>query len=175
VDYFIKTISKIGYDLTLDIYGTGDKENELKELIDRKISANNVSLKGFLSQKELFSILPEYDAGIAFVYDKTWDSIYSKAPSLKTLEYAAAGLPVIASKTQGHLDYMNRFGFRFLLFSNNFKSFCDLIKKIVLQGFNENDVKKNLECIKQFEWDNITKKKLFPLYENLAKNHDEDI
>jgi glycosyltransferase involved in cell wall biosynthesis len=128
VDYFIKTIAKIGYDLTLDIYGTGDKENELKELIDRKISANNVSLKGFLSQKELFSILPEYDAGIAFVYDKTWDSIYSKAPSLKTLEYAAAGLPVIASKTQGHLDYMNRFGFRFLLFSNFFNSFCDLIK-----------------------------------------------
>ncbi len=168
VEYFIKTTAKLGYDLTLHIYGKGDTENELNKLINYKYSSTNVRLKGFLSQKDLFSLLPEYDAGIAFIYDGPGSSIFGKAPSLKSLEYAAAGIPVIASKTLGHLDYMNRFGFKFEIFNNTFESFFQLIQKLVYQGFDENLVLNNLNCIKRFDWDVIAKTKLIPLYENLG-------
>jgi glycosyltransferase involved in cell wall biosynthesis len=168
VDYFMKTTARLGYDLTLDIYGQGDTEHELHELINQRFFDRNVSLKGFISQEKLFSLLPKYDAGIAFIHVGPGASIFSRAPSLKSLEYAAAGLPVIASNTLGHLDYMNRFGFRFELFNNTFESLYNVIKQIVVQGFDENDVTNNLNCVKRFDWELITQTKLFPLYNNLA-------
>jgi glycosyltransferase involved in cell wall biosynthesis len=154
--------------LKLDIYGQGDAENELQEIIKQHFSSNNVSLKGFVSQDKLFSLLPNYDVGVAFIYDHPEASFYCKAPSLKSLEYAAAGLPVIASKTPGHLDYMNRFGFKFELFNNTLESFQKLINKLTVYGFNENDVANNLKSAKRFDWDVIAQTKLLPFYEDLV-------
>jgi glycosyltransferase involved in cell wall biosynthesis len=88
---------------------------------------------------------------------------------LKSLEYAAAGLPIIASKTLGHLDYMNRFGFKFELFNNTFESFYKLIKKLDEQGFDEKDVANNLKCVQRFDWDVIAQTKLLPLYKDLSE------
>jgi glycosyltransferase involved in cell wall biosynthesis len=168
VDHFIRANAKFGNNLKLDIYGQGNAELELKELIEKKDATSNVSLKGFLYQEELFSLLPKYDAGIAYIHNEPGASIYSRAPSLKSLEYAAAGLPVIASNTLGHLDYMKRFGFKFELFNNTFGSFNDLIRKLTIKGFNENDVKNNLHCVKLFDWNLIAEAKLLPFYEKLA-------
>ena len=168
VDYFIKSASRIGHKLTLDIYGQGDTENELRELIHHLFAGSTVSLKGFVSQDELFSLLPDYDAGIAFIHDGPGSTIYSKAPSLKSLEYVAAGLPVMASKTPGHLDYMNRFGFKFELFNNTLESFSRSMQRLVEHGVDENDIANNLNCVKRFDWDVIAQTRLFPLYEDLA-------
>ena len=166
--FFVKASQRLGGNLRLDIYGQGDAEQDLSVLIKEQLQCSNVFLKGCRTQNTLFAIMSEYDAGIAYIASGNGTSIFDKAPSLKSIEYAAAGLPILASRTQGHLDFMKRYGFNFELFNNTFEEFYNSMNKLVKHGVDEKDLENNLSSVKKLDWNNIILSKLLPLYEKLA-------
>lgn len=168
INMFQKAMNSLKVSIKLDIYGKGNALEDITMLIKNKSLQNSICLKGVLPQKELFVKLGEYDVGIAYVPNEGEGRLFSKAPSLKSLEYAAAGLHVIASATQGHKDYMNRFGFEFELFKNSCEDFQAIIKKILTTGFSSKMIEKNQQALENFDWYKIVEKKLIPLYRRLA-------
>lgn len=170
VDMFKSAVEKINPSLKLDIFGQGDAIEDLQKQIESCCLENNISLKGIVAQKELFKRMPEYDAGIAYVPDKGFRTIFSKAPSLKSLEYAASGIPIIASATIGHKYYHNNHGFKFELFDNHCHGFVNALNNLCQNSETQNMVEQNLLAIKNFDWNHIIKTKLLPTYQHLVKN-----
>lgn len=166
VDILIKNFysfsESVKFDATLDIYGAGDAVKELKDLIFNMSAHNIIKLNEALPQESLFQKLADYDVGIAYVpYE-----LFSVAPSLKSIEYAAAGIPILASDTQGHQKYSRDHNFRFKLFSNDSPGFIKAFTEVYLNGFSSNDISANHQAVQPFDWKNIVKYCLLPSLEN---------
>lgn len=163
VEVFSEYARDSNLDLKLDIYGHGNQYHEIKNLIFEKQLSQWVELKGAIPQKELFEIIPEYDAGIAYVpYE-----FFNSAPSLKSLEYVAAKIPVIASDTLGHKEYNKLFGFDFKLFKNTRKDFKLILSDACVKGVTGDNVRKNHRAVLNFDWHYLVEKKLKNVYLNL--------
>lgn len=168
IDFFRHAITELDSSLTLDIYGQGDAASDIQNQIENYNLQNSISLKGVMTQKGLFKVISKYDVGIAYIPDEGVGSMFSKAPSLKSLEYAAAGIPIIASATTGHKYYQDKHGFVFELFNNNCDDFVKVIDKISKNGVLNNMVDQNLIAVKKFDWNHIVESKLLPLYDQLV-------
>jgi glycosyltransferase involved in cell wall biosynthesis len=164
VDNFIFFAESTNWNVSLDIYGTGDSVEHIEKLIKSKSRNNAVNLMGALSQKELFKILPKYDAGIAYVPHE----LYSMAPSLKSLEYAASGIAILASDTVGHNRYCRDHGFSFNFFSNNKNDFIKTFKAAHVSGVPQEEINSNLEAVKFFDWKRIVEERLLPTLTKLV-------
>ena len=164
VDYFLKICDRLNLQLQLDLYGRGAEETIIKNEIAANAGKGRVNFKGLLSQRELFLKLQDYDAGIAWV-PKT---IYSDSPSLKSLEFLAAGLPVIASKTIAH-EHLAHKASKMLLFDNTLESMESVLQELFEKNpFPVDVIKKNRETVKQFDYEQILKQYLFPVFEKLT-------
>src|SRR5690606_5688097 len=76
----------------LHIYGDGpDKARLEKQVADA--GSQCVRFYGLIPQEDLIDIMGTMDGAIGWVPK----SIYNESPSLKVLEYLAAGLPVLAT------------------------------------------------------------------------------
>lgn len=165
VDNFISFANSVKDDVSLDIYGTGNAVTKISSIINNRSANNVVKMMGTIPQADLFKILCEYDAGIAYVpYE-----LYSAAPSLKSLEYAASGIPVLASDTLAHKRYCSEHGFRFGLFNNDKKSFVKYFKSVYENGFNRDDVLTNIQVVKKFDWKNIVDDLLIPQLQKFSR------
>lgn len=129
--------------VTFDMFGDGTNERELIGLVHTRQLETVVRVNGALPQAELFKILPDYDAGLAWI-----------PPSLKAVEYFGSGLGVVASATTGHRRDVDE-GFRAILFEENSQSFTDTIRQATDNGIPRSDIERNLELIKQRDWDRI--------------------
>ncbi|GLQ05764.1 hypothetical protein GCM10007924_09850 [Sneathiella chinensis] len=165
VKEFASFAAQVKEDVSLDIIGGGDA---LEGLL-AKVSAQNwssINLIGSLPQDQVFEKLGQYDLGIAYVPNGRYD----RAPSLKSLELSAAGLPILASDTAGHRDYMDRFGFQFNLFKNQLGSLTENLRSISNADLEKQRMK-NLEVVEGFDWQTIGLQRLLPLYRDLASKH----
>lgn len=116
--------------LSLDIFGTGASEEDLKKYIAMNHLSRVVFLRGVISYKELAKRLTEYDVGLAYIpYNNYYDS-----PALKTLEYMAAGLLVIASDTSGNKMFVKNYH-NGILIPNEVAVWTEAIVKAVNVGF----------------------------------------
>ncbi len=158
-------LRKSNADAELDIYGTGNGMNELRRTICNENLENVVNLKGVLPQQELFKKLCTYDAGIAYVHNQQLDV----APSLKALEFAAAGLPVIASDTLGHRAFIAKDGMRLILFKNNIYDLSDILQYIYNQGISPEIISANSQAVSRFDWQTIVEKDLLPAYASIMQ------
>jgi glycosyltransferase involved in cell wall biosynthesis len=82
----------------LDIYGDGDGKQGIMRAIDERRVAQGIGVHRPIPQPELFKRLSGYDVGLAYVPRRP----YGAALPLKTLEYLACGLPVVAANTVGN-------------------------------------------------------------------------
>lgn len=93
VDLAILSVVKLrkqGVDICLDIYGSGDQQGYLEEIIKKEKAGEYIKLKGH--SKHLADIYPKYDA---FITASDGESF-----GLTTIEALNAGLPVIAYRTR---------------------------------------------------------------------------
>lgn len=164
VEFFNLLCRKSNRSINLDIFGDGDDCETVLNLI-KKYKNSNIRYLGIIPQDELFLKLSEYDAGIAYVPHES----YSMAPSLKSIEYSAAGISVLASDTTGHAKYNDKHGFCFELFPNTKKGFVNVFKKVIEKGFPVEHIKKNKSAVEFFDWNYLTKKNLIPVYEKLYR------
>ncbi|MGH8581957.1 MAG: glycosyltransferase family 4 protein [Gammaproteobacteria bacterium] len=150
----------------LDIIGGGNALGELRNLVECDGLRDCIRLTGPVLQKEIYVLLREYDAGIAYVpYDK-----FSRAPSLKVLEYSAAGLPFMASDTIGHMDYASRFGFSFTPFQNSQEGIVAGLNRICAKPDLDDDVAVNRTAVQRFDWEHIVANDLLPVYAKLGQD-----
>lgn len=82
----------------LDLYGDGNAVAGLQELVNSAGMQEYVHFKGKIDRKGLFEIITSYHAGLSYIPQE----LYNAAPALKTLEYLACGIPVIATNTDGN-------------------------------------------------------------------------
>ena len=153
---------------TLDVFGGGDDLENLKNVVE-KLNCPNISLLGSVEQEVLGENMCNYDAGFAYVpYEG-----YMWAPSLKSLEYAAAGIPILASKTNGHIDYQKRFGFDFNYFDNTEASIVDAICNIVRIQDTAEQCEENSKAVIRFDWKSIVVSDILPVYRRILKQESQ--
>lgn len=157
---FQSLADKANREIYLDIFGYGPAEPALKK-IAREGRKGIINLNGLLMQKELNRKMSDYDAGIAYVPNE----LYDHAPSLKSIEFAAAGLPVFASNTAGHRKYIDE-GLTFNTFENSSESFCSTILPSIREGVDYNEIEQNDQNIKRFDFQYIVDNDLMELYRN---------
>lgn len=150
---------------TLDIYGTGNAMKVVKSLIRKEKMDNIIRLKGVIPQSELFKKLGEFDAGIAYVPHEQLGA----APSLKALEFAAAGLPVLASDTLGHRKIIRDDGFDFSLFENSAKGIKKVLRKFTENGASKELMYRNYNAVSRYDWHTIVNNDLLPAYNYLKR------
>lgn len=160
---FDALLNKTNIPVTLDIYGAGNALEDLQRLVETLGRQNSIRLLGMVEQKKLLDLMLEYDAGISYVpYGH-----YSNAPPLKTLEYAAASLPILASDTESNRRFQQE-GFQMSLFSNDFETFCRGALELIQNGHREEDISRNLKMVQPYDWNHIVQSRLLPLYQKLA-------
>ncbi len=172
IDVMIRYISQLPEPLkrsvVFDFYGSGPAVSDLEQLVKALALEDIVSFKGYLDAQTLSHVLTGYDAGVAWVpYE-----IYDCAPSLKLIEYMAAGLVPIAMDTTAHKVYAKE-GFHIEYFNNCAQSFADVIKRLCEQGFLRSHREKNLETILQHDWDVIASDIILPVFFQLIENRPE--
>jgi glycosyltransferase involved in cell wall biosynthesis len=161
---FGEYVADSGEKLYLDIYGEGNDKKMLQDAVNKN-NWHSIQIKGSLNHSELIKILPKYDIGIAYVDgDK-----YSNAPSLKSVEYSAAGLPVLASDTNGHRYWSKKYNFTYNYFANEKEKIQESIKKVSKNESLQNQSTNNLVAVKIFDWSRIAKDQLLPLYKEMVQ------
>ena len=150
------------YGQTLDLYGSGENLSFEKQ-INMRSSNRFIKYCGLLKQQELFKRMVAYDVGIAWVPCQKFDS----SPSLKLLEYMAAGLGVIATGTKAHMK-MKDCGYSFYVAADDPENFSKALLNISQVGsLSHSTAKKNLHILKDFRFEDIFRKWILPVYKEL--------
>lgn len=85
--------------VTLDIYGTGNSKQQIRQLIEKYRLSNRVTLKGFVDNTQITKTLSHYNAFIMPTTSETFGMVY--------IEALSAGIPIIYSKEQGIDGYFD--------------------------------------------------------------------
>ncbi len=149
--------------LSLDIYGQGNAEEDLRKLSQDLSKDQQIRFCGRLDQIKLWAQLPHYDAGLAYVPE----AMFGTAPSLKSIEYAAVGLPVLASATEGHRAFATRYGFDFDLISNTPDGLTKCLKSSEASAWTQKRIDNNLKAAQALDWERIVEDRLLPIYRQL--------
>lgn len=165
INGFVSFVQKYNSKAVLDIFGSGPELPSLKELIAARNLQETIRLRGLVQQDKLLVMLSDYDAGIAWVPTER----YNDSPSLKILEYMAAGLPVIATNTKAHTKLLDQ-GFPLDLFNDNTESLSSALKQLSENGFSKNRVLKNLKDVAQFDYEKIIRDYFLPLFEQFVSD-----
>lgn len=150
-------------EVSLDIYGDGSERESLKNYVSVSKLEKQIKFRGVVAREELFNQLPKYDCGLAYIPE----GIYEMAPALKTLEYLACGIPVIASDTFGNRMFV-RDGVNGYLAGSDKMAFSETIVKMAKEGRASNIRTKARESVKSYDWMTIVQERLLPLYGSLV-------
>ena len=134
-------------DYELYIFGDGQHYDQILQDYGNE---PNIHIMGMVEYKKLMEILPTFDYGLAFIPQTTY---YENQPALKAVECLGAGLPVIATNTQGNRVYVNESNG--LLIDFNSVALQNAVLEISTLVF---DRKKIQESVLKYRWDNILHK-----------------
>lgn len=150
--------------LYLDLYGKSLAGiAELEEQIPTLHPNAQVTIKGQLPQKELLKRLPEYDAGIAWVPSE----VFSNSPSLKSLEFMGAGLPLLASNTEAHRALKNS-GFSLSLFEQEGHGLTKALQELP-QLSQQEQLRTNRTQLESFDYTALLRSSFVPLFKKLVQ------
>jgi glycosyltransferase involved in cell wall biosynthesis len=157
---FFRVSENTDIDFTLDIFGDGDYVPSVIERVKLEGLQEKIRYRGLISQNELFTLIPEYHVGIAYIPYKN----YRFAHPLKTIEYIVSGLYVLGSDTEGNKNFIvnNRVG---KLSSNDEREFSKLISDYIISPVRPS-YKPNI--IKDLSWRKIVEDILLPKYEEIS-------
>lgn len=157
---------KTPVNVSLDIFGSGPDYDNLNHLILNLNASSIINLKGLVEQATLAKLLSCYNCGIAWVpYEH-----YDKSPSLKIIEYMAAGIEVMASDTSAHKELADK-GFEIVYFENNLSSFVCALLKYQSTRTVPSQIRKNRDLVRQFDYDYILDKSLLPKILKVLEGH----
>ena len=168
IDAFVQAALQVP--LELDIYGDGNDRAALERRIAATPFAASVRFHGTIDRQKLFTKLPQYDFGLAYVPG----GMYETAPALKTLEYLACGLPVLATNTAGNRMFVTQ-DYNGLLAGPDAFSFGKAMQEICQSETLERYRAHARESVEQYDWSIIVKERLLPLYFRLLNQSGGDV
>ncbi|MBU1003171.1 MAG: glycosyltransferase [Proteobacteria bacterium] len=146
----------------VDIYGDGDDKSFLERYISESSCRDSVHFKGVVDRRTLFQLMPAYDVGLAYIPS----GMYEFAPALKSMEYLACGVPVLATDTCGNRMFIEN-GVNGELSKGDVESFAAAIVRICnqekLNGYKDNVA----QSVDEYDWMRIIKDRLLPFYDGL--------
>lgn len=155
-------LALISVPVTLDFYGVGDGENMLKNITKELHLEEFVKFKGSLPRRQLFQEMLGYDIGLSYVPASI---LYDKAPPLKTLEYLALGLAVIATDTVGNRMIVQD-GKNGLLAGDHPEDFSAAIVRLVSDPlFSFALASYARASVSSFDWLTIAQERIIPFYQ----------
>ena len=137
---------------------------EMQPYIDKFEIANKVHYCGYRPYPDMPPYFQAADIGLGFVPVTPW---YDKAPVLKTMEYLAAGLPVVATTTEGNGLYISHEE-NGLLVDDTPEAFAAGIIRVATNSCLRDRFKGVArESIRSYSWQAIVSEKLLPAYERV--------
>lgn len=167
INQLVSVHKKVDKSISLDIYGDGNDFERIKKLIRTMKAQKYVCLKGRRSQSELGVLLKEYDAGIAYVPNSDH---FGVAPSLKSLEYSAAGLRVFVSDTQGHRDFSRDYNLEFEYFGEEQGDLASVIRRVRDCDTSQVELDQQIEAANCLNYESIVSSIVIPEYKLLGLN-----
>ncbi len=164
---FSDAINTTTKNLSLDIYGDGNDFKQVEKTIRSLKAQSNIRLMGRRSQVELGGLLKNYDAGIAYVPDSDH---FGVAPSLKSLEYAAAGLTVFVSDTRGHREFSCSYGIQFEYFGENKNDLANTISEANNSKLDSQQLAEQITLANKLNYARIVSDIVLPEYRSLGLN-----
>jgi len=153
----------------LHIYGDGADRAALEKQVVEIGLSGNVLFHGLVPQKELFRSMAKMNGAIGWVPTQ----LYDKSPSLKVLEYAAAGLPILATATTAHRE-MESDGFTLDYCDDTPESLAEGLSKWLVNGFSDERVRQNRRAAEGRDYSRLVRGRLLPvldeMVEGLVKN-----
>jgi glycosyltransferase involved in cell wall biosynthesis len=107
----------------------------------------NIHFHEYVPHDRMMQVLSEYDYGIAIIPKTPY---FEYQPPLKTVEYLAAGLPVLATDTSGNKVYVNETNGVFV--DQDVESVKNGIVRITERTFDPQKVR---QSVAKFEWDDM--------------------
>jgi len=133
----------------------GGKDDEIKKLRDKANSnfiAGKVFFLGLVSYERIPCFLKSADMGIAYI-PKTVS--YNIQPPLKTFEYLAASLPVVATNTDANLDILKD-EVNGIVTSDKPEDFAEGVLKLLNNDGLMLKLKRGaVDSIKSYDWEDI--------------------
>lgn len=158
-------IAAKGMSVLLDMFvydGTPDKINSLTRDLGL-LELVRVWYK--VPREELLLRLQSYDVGLAYVPRVPYDT----APPIKTQEYLACGLAVVATDTVGNRLFVKE-GVTGLLVSEDPQAFAQGILNIPSRISFPEARKTARSSMESFDWRKVIQDRLLPLYDRLVAN-----
>jgi glycosyltransferase involved in cell wall biosynthesis len=154
---FAEFLEKSDNNPTLDIFGDGPERPIIEEFIESRQLSKFIKLHGAVNQDYLIQRLSDYDLGIAWVPKELYDT----APSLKSLEYIAAGLPVVATSTKAHSSLKTE-GFEIELFDDSAEAFSSALTSLSENYLAHFSPVNNQKLIRKYDYSSLLKTVVIP-------------
>lgn len=144
----LNVLKKKGYDVQLDIIGEGPLESELKELINSTENKDNITMHGYINNKnKLMELYRKSDIFIMPSHQETFGLVYIEAMS--------QGLPVIYSKGQGIDGYFGENEIGVAVSSNNIEEIADGV--ITIEKNYKKMYDSAIRVVSDFSWSKIAR------------------
>lgn len=157
----VKAAQNVG--LSLDIYADEEFSENFQELVNTSGAQDYIHFKGIIKQEAIFSTMPDYDAGLAYVPKE----LYDFAPPLKTIEYLACGIPVIATATEGNMQFVED-GRNGVLTGWTSESFAEGIVRLARGSGVSMSPAEMRQAVEKYNWEEIVANTLIPEYRRLV-------
>jgi len=151
-------------ELALAIVGDGKARPELEQYVAEVGLDNDIVFTGSVSFDEMPSYLKAFDVGCAYIPDKPQ---YRNQPPLKTVEYLAASLPVLATDTPGNRRFAT--SENALLISDQVEEY----RNALIRFSKEEPLRHSLseqarESVSEYGYTTITEEKLIKAYQEVV-------
>lgn len=157
IESFALFNDRVSYDVSLELLGSGPDLERLREFVSSHNLDPIVKLRGLVRQEDLPLMLGKYDAGIAWVPS----DIYNDSPSLKAIEYMAAGLPVIATDTRAHNNLANQ-GLSVEICPEEVSAMAESLATLSKNGFARERIESNFCEVSKFDYHHIIRSHIGP-------------
>ena len=152
----------------LAIVGDGNDRERIAETADSLGVADAVALPGAVPFSEVPDCLRAFDVGFSYIPDRPQ---YRDQPPLKTVEFLAAGLPVLATDTPGNREFVTD-GENGRLVRDDVDAYEHALRSFV----EADDDRARLadaarESVRQYDYGRIVEDELLPIYERLVSSH----
>lgn len=151
--------------LKLAFVGDGEARTELEQTaVDRDV-ADATTFTGSVPFEEVPAYVRAFDIGAAYVADKPQ---YRNQPPLKTVEFLASGLPVVATNTPGNRRFVEDRS-NGLLSGDTPDEYALAISELCEDSALRADLRERArESVREFDYERIVTDWLIPVYERLC-------
>jgi len=152
--------------LVLLLVGAGSEMEEMRKMASKAPLRGKVIFAGQIPYHNVQEYLACGDIGLSYV---PINGQYDLQPPLKTVEYLAAGLPMVATRTKGNMQFI-RDDFNGVLVDDNEEAISQGICRLIEDSKLYNDISKEARrSVLNYDWTHIVKQNLLPAYKSMLK------